>query len=296
VCVLILLVVLGSACEQSTTSPLKPTVRVGSMNFVEQIILAELYAQALEAYGYRVERKLRMGNREVVEPALERGEIDLYVEYLASAERFLNREASVANSDPEWTHRALRAALEHRGIAVLDHAPAVNQNGLVVTRATAERYRLARTSDLTQVASELILGGPPECPRRPFCIPGMERVYGITFRDFKPLDTGGTMTLTALLRGEIDVAVLFTTDARIIERALVLLEDDLLLQEADNIAPLVRLDLLARAPNDFTTVINRVSAMLTTRELTTLAKWVDIDRREPRDAAGAWLREKRFLD
>ena len=179
---------------------------------------------------------------------------------------------------------------------MLDYAPAANQNGLVMTRAAASQYGLARTSDLRPIARELVLGGPPECPRRPFCAPGLERVYGITFRDFRPLDTGGPMTLAALLRGEIDVAVLFTTDARIVEQDLVLLVDDLFLQEADNIAPLVRLDLLNRVPSDFTTVVNRISAMLTTQELTKLTKLVDIDRQQPRDAATAWLKLKRVLE
>jgi osmoprotectant transport system substrate-binding protein len=266
------------------------------MNFVEQTVLAELYAQALEAHGYRVERKLRMGNREVVEPALERGEIDFYLEYLASAERFMNGDASIANADPEWTHRALRTALEPKGVGVLNYAPASNQNGLAVTSATAARYGLARTSDLRPIAGELVLGGPPECPRRPFCVPGLERVYGITFRDFKPLDTGGPMTISALLRGDIDVAVVFTTDARVVEQNLVLLVDDLFLQEADNIAPLVRLDLLNRVPSDFPAVINRVSAGLTTQELTTLTKSVDVDRQQPKDAASAWLKQKRILE
>jgi osmoprotectant transport system substrate-binding protein len=127
-------------------------------------------------------------------------------------------------------------------------------------------------------------------------VPGLERVYGITFRDFKPLDTGGPMTISALLRGDIDVAVVFTTDARVVEQNLVLLVDDLFLQEADNIAPLVRLDLLNRVPSDFPAVINRVSAGLTTQELTTLTKSVDVDRQQPKDAASAWLKQKRILE
>src|SRR4029453_2271935 len=121
--VVIFLFLVGTTACGHTESTLarKPTVRIGSTNFSEQIILAELYAHALEANGYRVERKLRLGNREVVEPALENGEIDLYVEYLASAERFLAKEASKASPDAPSTHQALQQVLEPRGLTVLEY-------------------------------------------------------------------------------------------------------------------------------------------------------------------------------
>jgi len=296
VCVLALLVLSVTACGQGASAiTRKPTVRIGSTNFSEQIVLAELYGKALEANGYRVERKLRLGNREVVEPALEHGEIDLYVEYLASAERFLAGSASRASPDAPATHRALQALLAARGLSVLDYAQAVNQNGLVVTRATAETHRLVRTSDLALVADQMVLGGPPECPVRPFCLAGLEGVYGMKFKGFRPLDPGGPLTVNALLRGEIDVAVLFTTDPRIAERDLVLLRDDRQLQEADNIAPLVRDDLLNRAPADFKTIVNGVTARLTTEEVTQLVKAVDIDRTDPGQAATSWLKARNMV-
>jgi osmoprotectant transport system substrate-binding protein len=197
-----LLVLLVSACTPESGSVRRPTVRIGSTNFSEQIILAELYANALEGHGYRGERKLRMGNREVVAPALERGEIDFYVESLATAERFFAGSGSVASSNPATTHRSLLTQLEHRGIAVLDYAPAVDQNGLVVTRPIAAEHRLQKTSDLAPIADQLVLGGPPECPVRPFCQPGLERVYGIRFKDFRPLDPSGPMTVAAASRGD----------------------------------------------------------------------------------------------
>ena len=284
---------LVSGCGSADSQRPRLTIRIGSTNFSEQIILAELYASALEANGYRAERKLRLGNREIVEPALERGEIDIYPEYLASVERFLAGGASQASSDPAVTHHALQDLLRPRGLTVLDYAPAVNQNGLVVTRATARIYNLTRISDLAPISPGLVLGGPPECPSRPYCMPGLERAYGILFKEFKPLDPGGPMTVAALIRNQIDVAILFTTDARISESNLVLLDDDRKLQAADNIAPLVRDDLLSRAPADLRTIINKVSANLTTSELTDLAKAVDIDRKDPREAAAAWVKAKR---
>ena len=294
--VLILCLVGATACGSAESAlSRKPTVRIGSTNFSEQIILAELYAKALEGNAYRVERKLRLGNREVVAPALENGEIDLYVEYLASAERFLAGEASRATSDPSTTHQALQRVLQPRGLSFLEYAPAVNQNGLVVTRATADVHKLSRTSDLAPIADQLVLGGPPECPVRPFCLAGLERVYAIKFKDFRPLDPGGPLTVNALLGNQIDVAILFTTDPRIADKGLVLLDDDRHLQQADNIAPLVRDDLLARAPPEFKNIINGVTAKLTTRELTQLAKAVDIDRTEAGLAAATWLKARNVL-
>jgi osmoprotectant transport system substrate-binding protein len=147
-------------------------------------------------------------------------------------------------------------------------------------------------SDLAPVADQLVLGGPPECPQRPFCQPGIEQVYGAKFKDFKPLDPGGPLTVAALEGKQVDVALLFSSDAVIAQKDFVVLEDDKKLQAADNVAPVVRDDLLSQAPADFKTLLNGVSAKLTTEELTGLNKQVGVDRMEPRDVAGAWLKAK----
>jgi osmoprotectant transport system substrate-binding protein len=168
----------------------------------------------------------------------------------------------------------------------------VDTNGFVVTRETAEKHRLRRLSDLAAVAGQLVLGGPPECPDRPFCLPGLRQTYGITFKEFKALDAGGPLTVLALEGRQIDVALLFTTDAVIAVKGLVLLEDDKKLQLADNIVPVVRNDLLDRAPADFRTLINGVTAKITTEEITGLNRQVGVDKQDPKAAAAAWLRQK----
>lgn len=269
-----------------------PLVKLGSTNFGEQLILAEVYGQALEAKGFRVERQLNLGSREAVEPALEAGRIDLYVEYLATMLAFVTRGAQLGSSDAAATHRQLTAALQPLGISVLDYAPAVNTNGFVVTRATADRYSLAKLSDLAAVAERLTFGGPPECPVRPFCLVGLQQTYGLTFREFRILDTGGPRTVAALDGGQIDVGLLFTTDPLIRARQFVLLEDDRELQLADNVAPVVRSDLLNRAPPEFSATLNEVSSRLTTSELTALNGRVILDGQSPGQAATAWLREQ----
>jgi osmoprotectant transport system substrate-binding protein len=285
------LVALAAACSSGTSSSgEKPTLKLGSTNFPEQTILAELYGQTLEANGYRIERKLNLGPREIVEPALESGQIDLYVEYLATMLAFVTKGEGKASPDPAATRATLQDALKSKGITVLDYAPAVDTNGEVVTKATADKYRLAKVSDLAPVAGQLVLGGPPECPQRPFCLPGLKETYGITFKDFKPLDTGGPLTVAALEGNQVDVAVLFTTDAAIASKGLVLLDDDKHLQLADNVAPVVRDDYLSKAGDDFKTLLAGVSAKLTTQALTDLNKQVGIDRKEPRDVAAAWLK------
>jgi osmoprotectant transport system substrate-binding protein len=140
------------------------------------------------------------------------------------------------------------------------------------------------------VASQLVLGGPPECPTRDYCVLGLESVYGITFKEFKPLDTGGPITVAAVESGEVDVGVLFTSDAAIAAKGFVLLEDDKQLQNSDNIAPLVRQEILDDSP-EIAELLNGVTAELSQAALTELNKQVAVDQVDPADAAAAWLTE-----
>lgn len=272
----------------------KPPVRIGSTNFGEQILLGELYGQILEANGYRVERRFNLGNREIVYPAFESGQIDMYPEYLATLLAFVTKSTDKA-SDPAAAHRQLLEAFRGKGLSVLDYAQAVDTNAFVVLKETAEKHKLTKMSDLTPVASQLVLGAPPECPQRPFCLPGLEKTYNLKFKDFKPLDAGGPLTVAALEGKQIDVALLFSTDAVISAKGFVLLQDDKGLQAADNVAPVVREDLLNRAPSDFRQLINGVSAKLTTANLTDMNKQVGLDRKEPKDVAAAFLRAEGLL-
>jgi osmoprotectant transport system substrate-binding protein len=273
----------------------KPSIKVGSTNFGEQLIVAELYAQILEANGYKIDRKLNLGNREIVAPALESGQIDMYPEYLATYVTFVTKDPSKASSDPAATAKNLQEALKPKNITVLDYAPAVDVNGFCVTAATADKYKLAKLSDLAPVSGQMVLGAAPECPTRPFCIPGLEKTYNIKFKDFKPLDSGGPLTVAALEQNQIDVALLYSTDAVISAKGFVLLQDDKHLQLADNIAPVVRNDILNKAPADFKTLINGVSAKLTTEEMTAMNKKAGVDKQDPKDVAAQWLKSKNLI-
>jgi osmoprotectant transport system substrate-binding protein len=270
---------------------------MGSANFPEQVILGELYSQILEANGYTVERHLNLGSREIVEPALESGQIDMYPEYLATAEAFLAGKAntpSKATPDPATTQKALQDLLTPKNITVLDFAQAVDTNGFVVTKATADKNKLAKMSDVQPVAGQMVLGGPPECPQRPFCLLGLQQTYGLNFKDFKPLDAGGPLTVAALDSGDIDMGLLFTTDPNITLKNYVLLADDKHLQLADNIAPVVRNQILQQG-SDAKTLLNSVTAKLTTADLTDMNKQVGIDHKDASAVAKAYLQSKQLL-
>jgi osmoprotectant transport system substrate-binding protein len=285
----------ASACGGAGTSGgAKPAITIGSTNFSEQLILGELYSQILEANGYTVTRKFNLGAREIVFPALTSGQIDMEADYLATLLAFVDKTAT-GSTDPKQTATTLQKALDAKSVTVLDYAPAVDQNGFVVTKATADKYKLVKLSDLAPVANQLVLGGPAECPNREFCALGLKSKYGITFKDFKALDTGGPLTVTALKGGNIDVALLFTSDARIAAEGFVLLEDDKHLQLSDNVAPVVRNEYLSKAGDDFKKLVNSIAPKLTTAELTGLNKQADIDKKDPKDVAKEWLKKQGLI-
>lgn len=285
----------ASACGGAgTSSGAKPAITIGSTNFSEQLVLGELYGQILEASGYAVTRKFNLGNREIVFPALQSGQIDMEVDYLATLLAFVDKTAT-GSTDPKQTAATLQKALTSRAVTVLDYAPAVDQNGFVVTKATADKHKLAKLSDLAPVASQLVLGGPPECPSREFCALGLKSKYGINFKEFKPLDVGGPLTVQALLGGQIDVGLLFTSDATIAVRGFVLLDDDKQLQLSDNVAPVVRNEYLSKAGDDFKKLVNSIAPKLTTAELTGMNKLVEVDKKDPKDVAKEWLKKQGLI-
>ena len=285
-------VFVASACGGASSGP-KPSVKVGSANFYEQGILAEAYAQILEANGYTVERKFNLGNRAIVLPALESGQIDLDAEYLATLLSFVDKTAK-ASTDPKETARLLQIALGPKKLTALDYAAATDQNGWAVTKETAAKFNLKKVSDLAPVSSQLVLGGPPECtsPERLFCIIGLKNTYGITFKEFKPLDAGGPLTVAALEGKQIDVGLLFTSDPGIVAKGFVLLDDDKHLQLSDNIVPVVRDELLAKDDGTIKKLLNSISAKLSQDELTGMNKLVSVDKKDPKDVARDWLKKQ----
>ncbi len=268
-------------------------IPVGSTAFSEQLIVAEMYRGALEAAGIEADDKYNLGAREIVEPALENGEIDLYPEYVGTALEFLNGGAGEATSDTAATTEKLRAAFAEQDIEVLEPAQAQDKNAIVVTPETAQQHNLETISDLQQVAPELVFGGPPECPERPLCLQGLEDTYGLDFKQFRSLDAGGPLTVAALEDGKIDVALMFTTQGIIADKGWVVLEDDKGLQPAENVVPVIRKEALT---DQVVEVLNSVSAKLTTEELTELNRRVDVGKEDPEAVAQEWLKQNGFTE
>lgn len=288
----VLLATLGS-CRRSGEAPAaRPRgneVVVSSFNFPESVLLAEIYAQAIEAAGIPVRRELALGPRELVQPALLAGLVDVVPEYVGSALASLAGAGGVPPAADAAAARAgLATALQPWNVRVLEPSPAQNQNGLAVSRTTAEHEGLSTISDLTRFPNGVTLTGPAECPERPYCLPGLESRYGIRVTRFLPLDTE-SQRATALVDEVVDVAVLFTTDGRLATGDLVLLKDDRGLQPAENIVPVVSPVAAERYGARLTGALDAVSSRLTSNGLSFLNWRVDnAGRGIPAEARG-WL-------
>ena len=280
---------LSSAAGKPASRP-GPVITVGSFDFPESVLLAEIYGEALAANKFPVRILPNLGPRELVDPALMNGLLQLVPEYAGSALQFVSLGHISPPADIAAANIALAKSLAGRGLLAARPAAAQNANAIVVTQATAARYGLRSIADLASVAPRLIFGGPPECPGRAYCLRGLQRAYGLHFKAFIPLDAGGPLTLQALEAGYIDVALLFTTDPRIQARHLVVLADDRRLQPAENITPLLRRDVVARYGPGLVAVLNRVSALLDTATLRALDARVELAGQSPRRVADSWLR------
>jgi osmoprotectant transport system substrate-binding protein len=264
-------------------------ITVGSFDFAESDLLAEVYSQALERGGYHVQRAFHLGPREFVAPALARGLLELVPEYAGAALQFSSLGGRAATGDVRASRDGLVQSLARHHVTALSPAPAQDANAFVVTRETATREGLRTLTDLARVASGLTFGGPPECPSRSQCLLGLERVYGLRFKEFVRLDAGGPVTRQALKDHYVDVALLFTTDPAIARDGFVELVDNRGLEPAENVIPLVRTEVIARFGRKVVNVIDAVSARLTTAALTDLNAQVASGRTMAAVAAG-WLK------
>jgi osmoprotectant transport system substrate-binding protein len=264
-------------------------VVVGSANFPENALLAEIYAGALNGAGVEASTRLNIGSREVYIPAIEDGSIDILPEYTGVLrDYFLAEEDAGAvgeASDSEGVFSELEETLPEE-LTVLDYSEAQDKDAVVVTSETAEEYDLAEIGDLAEVAGDLTLGGAPEWKTRQTGLPGLEEVYGVVFGDFIELDAGGPQSLGALLNGRVDAANLFTTDPNIAAEDLVVLEDPDALFAAQNVVPLLRSEVV---DDTVTEALNGVSEALDTETLGALVTQVVIDKEDPQAVAEQFL-------
>jgi len=279
----------GSSGGGSPSSSSKGTINIAGFNFPESSILAYMYGGALSGNGYTINYKVNLGSREVVAPALQKGDIDLYPGYTATdLVSFWGKSANAqATTDPKQNADLLNTYLKPAGLEALTPSPANDQNAFAVTKATADKSNLKKMSDLAPVAKDMVLGGPPECPTRDFCQPGLKSVYGLTFKDFRALDAGGPLTLAALEKGDIQLGLVFSSDGTVAAKGFVVLEDDKHLQKADNIVPIGRTKVLTA---DVTSILNGVSAKLTTADLLDMNKKASVDKDDPQQLATDWLK------
>ncbi len=258
---------------------------VGSANFPESVLLANMYALALEEIGVDVDTSTNIGAREVYFPALQQGEIDLLPEYAGSLLNFL-AEDPLEETETDALVTELRDRLGP-DIQVLEPSSAENRNGLVLTRETADELGgVTTTSQLVEFADELVAGGAPETRERSDGLPGYERVYGLEFSEWVDLDPGGPLTVSALQDGDIDVARLFTSMGVIAANDWVVLDDDGGLIPSENIVPVIRDDALT---DEIREVLDAISAALTLEELIDLNRRVEIDNEDPDLVAEEWL-------
>lgn len=274
-------------------------VVIATTNFSETKILASMYEQVLDAQGVDASIK-ELTTREVIVPALQSGEVQVTPEYLGSLTEFLNKEANgadaeqVATGDVQQTFEAAQGLAEPVDLTLLEPSEAQDQNSFAVTSDFASQNSLATLSDLGTYSqgSPITLGGPPECPERPFCQPGLEETYGVQVGEFVPLDAGGPLTIQGLQQGKINVGLVFSSSGSVAANDLVVLEDDKGLQTAENILPA----LYTPAVTDtITQGLDSVSQVLTTEELQQLNEAVEIDRQSPAQVAEDFLTEKGLL-
>ena len=274
----------GSGTSGAPTSKAATdTIVVGSANFQENVVLADIYAEALKAKGVKVSTKLNIGSRETYIPALKDGSIDLIPEYSGTLLAYFDKTATAVSSTDVYT--ALQKATPSP-LTVLTQSAAEDKDAMVVTKATATKYNLTSIADLAAVGNKLTLGAPPEFQTRADGIAGLKKVYGVTFKTFKKLDAGGPLTENGLKNGQIDVGDIFTTDPLIAKNGWVALTDPKSLYTAQNVLPLIN---SSKASALVKTTLNAVSAKLTTDDLVSLNQQVSLDKKDADTVAKAWL-------
>lgn len=290
----------GAKKPAASTSPSGSagrTIVVAAFNFSESQVLANMFADVLDNAGFRASVKT-LTTREVVQPALWKGDVDVVPEYTSSLATYLNNHdlgstaPSVASSDLPTTLSALRAAAERHNLVVLEPSAAANQNAFAVTRAFAAANHLTTLSDLARYQGGLTLGGPAECPTRPYCEPGLESTYGMSFTSFRTLDAGGPLTKLALKTGLIQVGLVFSSDPGIAAYGLQILSDDKHLQDADVVVPIANADV---ASARLAAALDALMKVLTTSDLVKLNAAAEIQHVDPATVAHDYLVSKDLI-
>jgi osmoprotectant transport system substrate-binding protein len=266
------------------------SITVGSANFPENVLLGNIYAGALKAKGFDVSTKLNLGAREVIFPAMEKGDIDLLPEYTGSLLSFVlkqqGKSPTAKNIEEQVTE--LKASLPDK-LTVLDPSTAEDKDVIVCNKETADKYNLKTLDDMAKVADNITLGGPPEFKTRsPFGIAGFKEVYGVDFK-FKPLDVAGPLTIAALKDNTVNCANLFSTMSVITTNNFVPLDDTKRLIPGEAVIPFVA---KAKVTDQLTSTLDAVSKALDTEGLSAMMVKIEVDKADPAQVAKDFLAEK----
>ncbi len=283
----------GCSSSDDTSDPLAGdkadggTVVVGSNNFAESILLADIYGEALKAKGIKVTYKPNIGSRETTYGLLKNGSITVLPEYNGSLLAYLDPKAEQKTA--EAVNAAAKAKLDSK-LTLLDSAPAEDKDSVSINAETAKKYNLTAQStlaDLKDIAPELVIGGSPEFQTRQQGLLGLKSAYGLEFKSFKALDAGGPLTQAALTKNTVQAADIFTTDPTITKEKFVVLKDPKNLFGFANVTPLVYKSGLSQ---EGVAALNEVSAKLDTKALLDMDSQVQLESKDPLDVAQAWLK------
>lgn len=281
----------ASGASATTPGEGKPAVTIGTKNFPEQLVLGQLYGQALEAKGYTVKLKENIGSTEIADRALRSGQIDMYPEYIGIFNAVVAGDTrTYATVDEAFT--AGKAHAESDGYTLLPMTPFENVDGLAVTPEYSGEHGIRSVADLTKVPG-FRLGAAPEFRRRPTGLPGLARAYGITDVKFSPLSIGNQYE--AIDQGEIDVAQIFTTDGQLEGGRYVVLDDPRKVFGFQNVTPVVASEVLTTQGPEFQATIDAVSEKLTTEAMQRMNAAVAIDKQRPAAVAKAYLEANNLL-
>ncbi|MFB4312459.1 ABC transporter substrate-binding protein [Actinomadura sp. 21ATH] len=259
------------------------SITIGGADFPESGLIGEIYAQALEAKGVKVERKFSIGSREVYYEQVKSGAIQVFPEYNGALLAHVDKENKAS------TTQEVDAALKQKlppELEILTPSQAENKDSLVVTADFAQQNNLKSIEDVKPVAGKMVVGGPPEFKTRQQGLVGLEKVYGLKFKEFKSLDTAGPITVSNLQKGQIQAADLFTTDAAIKKNDFVALADPKNVFGAQNVVPLV---FKAKVNDTVRNTLNAVSAKLTTAHLQDMNTEISEKKTDPETIAKNWL-------
>ena len=272
---------MSTSTSSSSSAGAATSIVVGSASFSESILLAEIYAGALQAKGINATTKTGIGVRELYIKALEDGSVDLVPEYTGALATYYDK--AFAEVDPDKVYAAL-APLLPATLEVLAKSAAEDNDSINVTKETADEYQLTSIEDLAKVAGELTLGAPSEFQIRPQGVSGLTKTYGAMFKTFRPLS--GQALVQALKNGQVDAANIFSTDPAIPDNGFVTLTDPKRLFGSQNVVPLI-----VKAKNSavITATLDGVSAKLTTSALVDLVKRVDVEKADPETVAKDFL-------